>query len=116
MADRPIPRDCGLRLCIGGVNVQDYDDLIIGTMAEKALKGYQAALTPMVIQVLRAVPPNDRIEFVFEQQREYEDAVAATIWFAAKTDLDYKRTNEGLPKLANWYFVPKGLDHQNRPC
>jgi hypothetical protein len=112
----PIPDSCGLRRCVGGVNVQHYQDLIAGTMAEKALKGYQAALTPMVIHVLRAVPPTERIEFVFEEQREYEEAVHNTMHFAATIRHDYQVTADGLPKVAKWGFVPKGSTVMTDPA
>lgn len=114
----PIPAECGPRRCLGGVNVEHYEDLIVGTLAEKIMKGYQAALTPMVIRVVLAVPSNERIEFVFEEQHEYEEAVNNTMRLAvaaASSGADM-RTDDGLPKIAKWGFVPKGTTMMTDPA
>lgn len=97
----PIPHECGLEIVMGGIKVEHYEDLIAGTADAKVLNGYVAAMTPMVIQVLSGVPPNERIEFVFEEQGEYEPAVDWVMSFASMS-------NDGRAKLAGWKFVPKG--------
>jgi hypothetical protein len=107
----PIPHDCGLECVMGGVRVSDYEDLVVGTDDERLLRGYIAALSPMVTQILRGIPKNERIEFVFEEQRQYEPYVNMTMPFftmPGSASLPDYFTDEGLPKLAKWGFVPKG--------
>ncbi len=104
----PIPHQCGLEVCMGGVRAADYYDLIVGTEDEKLMKGYLACLMPMVLQVIRGIPKEERIEFVFEEQREYAEVTNMMMSYAALGDMAYKVTSSGLPKLAKWSFVPKG--------
>jgi hypothetical protein len=103
----PIPKSCGLKPAIGGVRVSDYEDLVVGTPVEKAIKGYAASLNPLVMGVLSQVPNDERIEFVFEEQHEYADAVHQTMSFFSRSEEEYARTKDGLPKVAKWGFVPK---------
>jgi hypothetical protein len=126
----PIPHECGLRPCMGGVRISDYEDLIdepipmlqkhgslvIPVTLLVPIKGYEAALTPMVINVLRGVPSTERIEFVFEEQREYAPAVENVMEFASELDMSYKRTSDGKPKIAKWGFVPKGSTVMTDPA
>src|SRR6266481_3768000 len=44
----PIPYECKLQPVLAGVRMRDYEDLIEGTPAEKLLKGYLAAIIPLV--------------------------------------------------------------------
>ncbi len=126
----PIPNACGLLRCIGGVKVSDYEDLIDepismmyphGSLYVPAnvivpIKGYEAVLAPMVINVLRGVPNTERIEFVFEEQREYAPAVDNVMAFASMKDMAYKVTKDGKPKIAKWGFVPKGSTVMTDPA
>ena len=96
----PIPYKCKLQPVLAGVRTRDYEDLIDGTPAEKLLKGYLVCVIPMVVQLLRSIPRNERLELVFEQQSEYEPYAHTAL--ASLTDLevfqqDYFRTDEGLP-------------------
>jgi hypothetical protein len=94
---------------MGGVRYEDYEDLVTGTRDEKLLKGYLACLMPMVIQILRGIPENERLEIVFEQQYEYEPfAHMALSIFTSILDAPYKVTSDGKIKLARWVFLPKG--------
>ncbi len=68
----PIPDKCGLKPVVGGVRVKHYEDLLAGTPAQKLLKGYIVCIYPLVVNVLRAIPRNERLEIVFEQQSEYQ--------------------------------------------
>jgi hypothetical protein len=55
------------------VKTSDYVDSVKGTVAELILRGYPIALLAMVDGILNSdLPKKDRIEFVFEQQIEYE--------------------------------------------
>ncbi len=106
-----VPDKCKLTAVVGGVRQADYDDLIQGTPAEKLLKGYIACIYPLVINVLRAIPKNERLEIVFEQQREYEwytKCALSALVSIQDARPDWFLTDDGLPKLAKWTFVPKG--------
>lgn len=99
----PIPYQCKLQPVLAGVRAKDYEDLLDGTPAERLLKGYLVCIVPMVIQILRSIPKNEKLELVFEQQSEYEPYAHRAL--ASLLDLevfnqDYFRTNEGFPKLS----------------
>ena len=111
----PIPEKCGLEAVMAGVRFQDYEDLVSGTPDEKLLKGYIACLIPMVIQILRGIPDDERIELVFEEQREYAPFVDMALPFAAMPE-PWKLTKDGRPKLAKWSFVPKGSTVMTDPA
>jgi hypothetical protein len=115
----PIPYKCNLQPTLAGVRVGDYEDLITGTPAQRLLKGYLVCIIPLVIQLLRVIPGNERLEIVFEQQKEYEPY--AHLALAALTDMrvfqqDFMRTDTGLPKLAKWSFVPKNSTSLTEPA
>jgi hypothetical protein len=106
----PIPDICELTPVLGGVRVKDYEDLLEGTPAQKLLKGYVTCVYPLVVNVLRHIPKNERLEIVFEQQIEYqpftECALAAIVSLRNEVP-EWFLTVDGLPKLAKWSFVPK---------
>jgi hypothetical protein len=112
----PIPHECGLEAVIGGVRVADYDDLVVGTEDEHILKGYMAALTPLVLNVLRGIPKDERVEFVFEEQREYHESIDMVMAIASRMDRPHTMTSDGLPKIAKWGFVPKGSTVMTDPA
>src|SRR6185437_9069940 len=96
---------------MGGARVSDYEDLVAGTISEKLMKGYIACLYPLVINTLRVIPPNERLELVFEEQKEYEPFVGLMLsdMVSPHPDKpDWMLTSDGLPKLVKWSFVPKG--------
>ena len=69
----PIPHAAGLRPFVGSVKTSDYADLVKGTVAELVLKGYPIALLAMVDGILNSdFSKRDRIEFIFEQQVEFD--------------------------------------------
>lgn len=106
-----IPDQCKLTRVLGGARVKDYEDLVAGTISEKLLKGYIASLYPLVINTLRVIPPNERLELVFEEQKEYEPFVHRMLSEMVTPHPAKEKwmfTNDGLPKLAKWSFVPKG--------
>jgi hypothetical protein len=112
----PIPEACGLTPLLAGVRYSDYEDLVSGTPAAKLLKGYLACLFPLILQTLRVVPNTERLEVVFEEQREYEPFAQIVLSQLAVPDHPWKRTLDGLPKLAKWAFVPKGTTIMTDPA
>jgi hypothetical protein len=113
----PVPYECGLEATRGVVRVSDYADLVAGTDAEKDIPGYYAALVPMVINILRrAVPPSERIEFVFERQDRYILSIARAMAYGSMDDKSYKLTSDGRPKIARWVFVEKGTTVMTDPA
>jgi hypothetical protein len=113
----PIPEACGLTPILSGLRFGDYEDLISGTPAAKLLKGWLACHHPLVLQTLRVVPDDQRLELVFEEQREYQ--VYASMALAGDLAIPnhpWKRTREGKPKIAKWSFVPKGSTIMTDPA
>ncbi len=106
----PIPDQCGLIPVVGGVRFSDYEDLVAGTAAEKLLKGYVACLYPLIINVLRAVPRNERLEIIFEQQNEYQPYTEHMLFALSEIRHHSEElflTEDKLPRIAKWSFVPK---------
>src|SRR6266568_3504806 len=84
---------------------------------EKAWEAFEPKWrAALVINVLRGVPNTERIEFVFEEQREYAPAVDNVMAFASMKDMAYKVTKDGKPKIAKWGFVPKGSTVMTDPA
>jgi hypothetical protein len=111
----PIPYNCHLRPLLGGVRVSHYDDLVAGDIKRKIMAGYMAALYPLVIQMLKVVPSNERVEIIFEAQTTYEPFVNIMLENLSKCDPQYL-TAGGIPKLANWKFVPKNSTVLTQPA
>ena len=113
----PIPEKCGLIPILSGLRFGDYEDLVSGGPAEKLLKGWLACLTPLVVQMLRVVPDDERVEVVFEEQREYQPyANLAFTSSLAVSAHPWNRTKDGRPKMAKWSFVPKGSTIMTDPA
>lgn len=112
----PIPHECGLEPLLGGVRVSDYEDLVKGTIDEQLMAGYIAALYPLVIQMLKVVPADERVEIVFESQDRYAPLVELMLRNLAKTRDSQFLTSDGLPKLASWRFVPKSSTVLTQPA
>jgi len=68
----PIPHRHGLTKVIGAVKVSDYIDLLQNTAEVYTVQGYHAALFPIIVEVLKAVPTGEHIRWIFEEQQEYE--------------------------------------------
>jgi hypothetical protein len=91
--------------------------MVLGGPAEKLLKGWLALLQPLILQTLRIVPDDERLEVVFEEQREYQPyANLAFKSSLAVPDHPWKRTKDGKPKIAKWSFVPKGSTVRTDPA
>jgi hypothetical protein len=102
-----IPERCGLKRIIGGVKVSDYEGVVSGTKAEKPLKGYIVSLFSAVIPALLALPDEERLEIVFEEQQEYESWVGTALSAIATLPNPRLYTRGGKTKLARWSFIPK---------
>lgn len=113
----PIPHECGLEPVLGGVRVADYSDLTQGSPDEWLMAGYISALYPLVVQALRWIPKNERLELVFEAQDRYAPFVHAMLTDIANTQSRPElMTNDGKSKLANWRFVPKNSTSLTEPA
>jgi hypothetical protein len=113
----PIPVSCGLEPIAGGIRVSDYEDLLGGNIVlEKLNCGYISALFPLVIQALRWIPANERLEIVFEEQERYGWLADFCLRQVSKLPIDFMWTKDGNPKLAKWSFVPKGSTSFTEPA
>jgi hypothetical protein len=114
----PVPRNAGLEPLLGGVKVTDYEDLVAGSIGEKLLAGYIAALYPLVIKALQYVPRDERLELVLGQQQRY--ALFANLMLGALAKMRFPAemflTDKGLPKLASWRSVPRESTHLCEPA
>jgi hypothetical protein len=77
----PLPAKHGLVPLSGAVRVSDYKDLLVNPLEQRMINGYSVSLYPVAIGVYRDLPANERVKWVFEQQRTYE--VAAREVFAS---------------------------------
>jgi hypothetical protein len=106
-----VPRECGLTPIFGGVRQADYKDLITGTSEERRLAGYLVCCFPLIINTLRNIPKNERLEIVFERQDRYwplADLAVSTI--ANVGYLPDIMLADGRPKLANWRAAPQSAE------
>ena len=106
----PIPEQCGLIPVLGGVSFADYEDLVQGTPGEKLLKGYIACIYPLIINVLRTIPRNERVEIFFERQDEYKphaEQVLSALSEIKHHKTEWFLTENGEQKLAKWSFISK---------
>lgn len=107
----PIPQACGLKAVAGGVKYSDYADLLRGTIVEKLSEGYLWCLFPLVLNILKYIPPDERVELIFGAQSAYKERALDLLSLIEKTtleDTEFRdcRTSSGLSKLAKWSFVP----------
>ena len=50
----------------------DYKDLLANPLEQRMINGYSVSLYPVAIGVYRDLPANERVKWVFEEQRTYE--------------------------------------------
>lgn len=115
----PIPDECGLTPVLGGIKYEHYKDLVAGTKGEKLLKGYIACLYPLIINVLRSIPRNERLEIIFEAQNEYQpyaEHVLTALSGIRHHKEEWFVTEDGAQKLAKWSFVPKNSTVLTEPA
>lgn len=103
----PIPSKCLLNRVVGATRVTDYADLIEDTPGKIFFDGYMNALFVVVIDLLLAIPANERIEIFFEQQDRYSELASATMEEISKMQNGRILLPDGTRKLANWEFRPK---------
>jgi hypothetical protein len=63
----------------------------------------------MVINILRGTPQDERIELVFEEQREYMPFtdLALRMFWIRDSSAPWRFTKDGAPRLATWGWVKK---------
>lgn len=105
----PVPTRCGLKRLIGGARVYDYEDLIpSNNPIQKLFSGYVSALMSAVTSILKVeIPPDERIEIVFEQQDRYAGWADFAMRRICNIPDPRALTKQGIHKIANWAFVPK---------
>lgn len=111
----PIPVGCGLEPLLGGIRVSDYEDLLDPFLG-KLNCGYVSALLPLLVQILRWMPPDERLEIIFEQQDRYAGVANFTLENISTLEGFIMQTSDGKPKLAKWSFVPKGSTCLTEPA
>lgn len=113
----PIPLQSGLEPVLGGICVNHYEDLLMGVpFLEKLHCGYVSALMTLVIQVLRWLPPNERLEIVFEQQDRYFGLTNFVFSNISLLSGETMQTSDGKPRLAKWSSIPKGSSCLTEPA
>lgn len=103
-----VPDAAGLKPLFASVRVSDYEDLVSGTRHENLLVGYIVCCYGVVVNALRGIPNNERLEIVFEDQDRYRDRARLALGDIAETDSPSLMCTNGKSKLAKWSFVPKG--------
>lgn len=112
----PIPAKCGLRPFVSAVKADDYWDLVDGTPVEKRAKGYCTALYTLIIDTLIYAPRDERVEFIFETQKEYEACTNEIMKAVLRANQKELYTSNGVPRLANWGFIPKESSPLTQPA
>jgi hypothetical protein len=103
----PIPAENGLKRVIGGVRVADYEELIPGPKAKKALTGYACAVLSIgVTLMIGSIPEGERYDIILEQQDRYALQAQVALETLAKNPNPLYRNKNGLFKIAKWSFLP----------
>jgi hypothetical protein len=102
-----VPDKCALTPMFGAVRHSDYADLI-DSEDERIFCGYIACCLPMVINTLRGIPANERIELVFERQDRHWEILDLALWTIVHYASAETRLPNGQSKLANWRSIEKG--------
>ena len=117
----PIPVNCNLEPLLGGIRISDYRDLFVNdTFQEKLNSGFICAFLPLMSQMLRWMPADERVELVFEQQDRY--AGVLNFWLNSihshlgRELMPVLFTADGKPRIAKWSFVPKGSTCLTEPA
>ncbi len=101
-----VPNRCGLASMFGMVRHSDYADLV-DSGDEGIFCGYIACCLPMVINTLRGIPENERIELVFERQDRHWEILDLALWTVVYFAGVQTRLANGKSKLANWRSIEK---------
>ena len=70
----------------------------------------------MIIQALKGIPPNERLELVFEQQDRYWPQLDKALRLLISLNVPEMRFPDGRSKLANWRWVPKNSTPFTEPA
>ena len=73
----PIPERHGLTRIVGGIWHRDYHAVVEPRAADKFAKPWMFATQVCIHQTLRFIPKDERIAFVFEEQRGYKEVAHA---------------------------------------
>jgi len=101
----PIPYRCGLTPIYASVEVGDYIDELPEYATKAFTKGYFVTLVGVAASVLDALPSGERVEFVFEQQREFAAVREHALSIISQNPV--LRRNGGESALAKWSSIPK---------
>lgn len=103
----PIPAECGLKRLVGGVRVADYDDLIPGPKAKKAVTGYACAVLAVGVTLLiGSIPEGEQYELFFERQDRYSLQGRIALETLSEDPNPTFRNKHGQLKIANWSYAP----------
>jgi hypothetical protein len=103
----PIPAECGLKRLVGGVRVADYEDLIPGPKAKKAVTGYACAVLAVgVTLMIGSIPESERYELIFERQDRYSLQARIALETLATNPNPLFRNKNGQLKIAKWSYAP----------
>jgi hypothetical protein len=104
-----VSKECGLTPVLGGVRGGDYMDLIAGTEDERKLAGYVTCCFALIINTVRNIPKNERLEIVFQRQDRYWPLVEVAIAAIAQSRYwPEMLTTDGRSKIATWRLAPQG--------
>lgn len=103
-----VPHRANLKAFAGSVSTAHYAKRIKGTIAEIGLAGYEVALVAMVDAILESkkIPRRDRIEFAFEDQKEFAVSRALT-FHRLRREAGYK-THHGKSRVGKDSSMEKG--------
>ena len=102
-----IPQQVGLMALAVSVDFADYADLIKGTEDEYLYAGYIACLQPMIVNLLRGLPPGETVRVMFERQDVYSDLADMAIKGLMQIRYSEFFLPDGTSKLAGWGWVEK---------
>ncbi len=100
-----VPYECGLQSLYSSVNVSEYENKIPAFKTKAFAKGYFVTLVGLAAAVLDAIPKNERVEFVFEEQKEFAAVREHALGLMAKSPTLQRK--QGNSALAKWSSVPK---------
>jgi hypothetical protein len=114
----PIPESCGLRRIVGSVDVNDYYDLVEGTVGEVHAQGYAVAMWPLIDAIKDVIPSTESYKLVFEEQQAlgfYRDKWLDLIAYIQSHPPAGRRVTKR-PKLIGWETIVKGESYLCEPA
>lgn len=100
-----IPHECGLKSIYSSVKVSEYINDLPEFQTPAFTKGYFITLIGLTASVLLSVPKGERVEFVFEEQKEFAAVREHALGLMSKNSK--LRGKRGKSALAKWSSVPK---------